>query len=85
MLTNLQNDNINTRANIMCFVEVLMDVANREGQQVYLRMLQRDMIQIVSTITPDDGVSAINVPLTRKVGREYGRPPMQARFWLTLT
>ena len=67
MLTFLQN-NLNTRANIMYFLEHFLDAAQKDGARDYIRMMQRDIIRVVDAVAPDDGSGATNVGVVRKVG-----------------
>lgn len=60
---------MNTRANIMYFVEHLCDTANKEGHDDYVRMMQRDILRIVDAVAPEDGSGAANVKVVRKVRR----------------
>lgn len=64
---------MNTRANIMYFIEHFLDQASKEGQPDYVRMMQRDIIRVVDAVAPDDGSGAANVKVVRKV----------SRIWLT--
>lgn len=58
---------MNTRANIMYFIEHFLDSAKREGHLAYIRMMQRDIIRVVDAVAPDDGTGAANVRVVRKV------------------
>lgn len=58
---------MNTRANIMYFVEHLCDTAHKEGHEDYVRMMQRDILRIVDAVAPEDGSGAANVKVVRKV------------------
>jgi len=58
---------MNVRANIMYFIEYLCDVAKREKNTSYIRMMQRDILQIVDAVAPEDGSGAANVKVVRKV------------------
>lgn len=58
---------MNTRANIMYFVEHFMDAARKEGHSEYIHMMQRDIIRVVDAVAPDDGSGAANVRVVRKV------------------
>ena len=65
--TNQQN-NMNTRANIMYFIEHFLVMATKERHTDYVRMMQRDIIRIVDAVCPEDGSGAANVKVVRKVG-----------------
>lgn len=58
---------MNTRANIMYFIEHFLDMANKDGHVDYVRMMQRDIIRVVDAVAPDDGSGAANVKVVRKV------------------
>ncbi|GFP52241.1 CTD kinase subunit gamma [Trichoderma asperellum] len=60
-------NNMNTRANIMYFIEHFLDLAQRDGHSDYIRMMQRDIIRVVDAVAPDDGSGAANVKVVRKV------------------
>lgn len=62
---------MNTRANIMYFIEHFLDQASREGQPDYVRMMQRDIIRVVDAVAPDDGSGAANVKVVRKVSTTH--------------
>ena len=59
---------MNTRANIMYFIEHFLDLA-KQGHGEYVRMMQRDIIRVVDAVAPDDGSGATNVKVVRKVSR----------------
>lgn len=58
---------MNTRANIMYFIEHFLELANKDGHDDYVRMMQRDIIRVVDAVAPDDGSGAANVQVVRKV------------------
>lgn len=66
MITDLQN-NMNTRANIMYFIEHFLEMAQKDGNVEYVRMIQRDIIRVVDAVAPDDGSGAANVKVVRRV------------------
>lgn len=57
---------MNTRANIMYFIEHFLDSAQRDGHVDYVRMMERDIIRVVDAVAPDDGSGAANVKVVRK-------------------
>ncbi|KAL2271785.1 hypothetical protein VTJ83DRAFT_1156 [Remersonia thermophila] len=67
ILEQLETNNMNTRANIMYFIEHFLDMAPRGVQDEYVRMMQRDIIRVVDAVVPDDGSGAANVKVVRKV------------------
>ncbi|EEU46582.1 uncharacterized protein NECHADRAFT_100194 [Fusarium vanettenii 77-13-4] len=67
VLEQLERNNMNTRANIMYFIEHFLDLAQRDGHTDYIRMMQRDIIRVVDAVAPDDGSGAANVKVVRKV------------------
>jgi hypothetical protein len=64
---DLFQNNMNTRANIMYFIEHFLDLAQKDGHYDYVRMIQRDIIRVVDAVAPDDGSGAANVKVVRKV------------------
>lgn len=58
---------VNTRANIMYFLEHFLDAARKDGDKGYVRMIQRDIIRVVEAVAPDDGSGAANVKIVRRV------------------
>ena len=66
---------MNTRANIMYFIEHFLDLA-KEGHADYIRMMQRDIIRVVDAVAPDDGSGAANVKVVRKVSKHA--PPLSS-------
>lgn len=58
---------MNTRANIMFFIEHFLDLSSKERGDNYVRMMQRDMLRIVDAVCPEDGSGAANVKVVRKV------------------
>lgn len=67
ILEQLERNNMNTRANIMYFIEHFLDMAHKDGHLEYVRMIQRDIIRVVDAVAPDDGSGAANVKVVRKV------------------
>lgn len=59
---------MNTRANIMFFIEHFLDLA-KDGHADYVRMMQRDIIRVVDAVAPDDGSGATNVKVVRRVSK----------------
>jgi CTD kinase subunit gamma len=58
---------MNSRANIMYFIEHFTDMATRENHMNYVRMIQRDILRIVDAVAPADGSGAANVKHVRRV------------------
>ncbi|GAB1320675.1 hypothetical protein MFIFM68171_10885 [Madurella fahalii] len=67
ILEQLERNNMNTRANIMFFIEHFLDMAHKDGHVDYVGMMQRDIIRVVDAVAPDDGSGAANVKVVRKV------------------
>ncbi|KAK0630833.1 CTD kinase subunit gamma CTK3-domain-containing protein [Bombardia bombarda] len=67
ILEQLERNNMNTRANIMYFIEHFLDLATSHGHVEYVKMMQRDIIRVVDAVAPDDGSGAANVRVVRKV------------------
>ena len=65
---------MNTKANIMYFVEQFLQLASKDGQDSYVRMMERDIIRVVDAVAPDDGTGSANVGVVRKV------PPLTRRI-----
>ena len=70
ILEQLERTNMNTRANIMFFIECLCEMAVKENgvgdasAMGYVRMLQRDILAVVECVVGDEGA---NVRVVRKV------------------
>lgn len=67
ILEQLENNNMNNRANIMYFLPALCDLAKARGELGYIRMMERDILRIIDFVAPDDGSGAANVKVVRKV------------------
>ncbi|OTB17696.1 hypothetical protein K445DRAFT_56290 [Daldinia sp. EC12] len=67
ILEQLEKTSMNTRANIMYFLEHLLEMASKDRQNQYVRMMQRDIIRVVDAVCPEDGSGAANVKVVRKV------------------
>ncbi|GAP86513.1 putative ctd kinase subunit gamma [Rosellinia necatrix] len=67
ILEQLEKTNMNTRANIMYFIEHLLEMATKERHNDYIRMMQRDIIRVVDAVCPENGSGAANVKVVRKV------------------
>lgn len=72
ILEQLERTNMNTRANIMFFIECLCEMAVKDAAGVsgeesamgFVRMLQRDILRVVECVV---GVEGANVRVVRKV------------------
>ncbi len=70
ILEQLERTNMNTRANIMFFIECLCEMAVKENgagdasAMGYVRMLQRDILAVVECVIGEEGA---NVRVVRKV------------------
>lgn len=61
---------MNTRANIMYFIDPFLELAEKERNgNDYIRRMQRDIIRVVDAVCPEDGSGAANVKVVRKVLR----------------
>ncbi|KAJ4356532.1 uncharacterized protein N0V89_004566 [Didymosphaeria variabile] len=67
ILEQLETSSLNTRANIMYFIETLTSLAKQEGALEFVRMMQRDILRVVDAVVPGDGSGAANVRVVRKV------------------
>lgn len=66
LIRPIQN-NMNTRANIMSFIEHFCEMATKEDHLPYVRMMQRDILRVVDAVVPPDGTGAANVKHVRRV------------------
>ena len=70
ILEQLERNNMNTRANIMFFIECLCEYAVKENNagdssaMGYVRMLQRDILAVVECVVGEEGA---NIRVVRKV------------------
>ena len=60
---------MNTRANIMYFIEPFLTLCSTSAFPDYIRMMQRDIVRVVDAVAPDDGSGAANVKVARQVLR----------------
>ncbi|VBB86992.1 Putative protein of unknown function [Podospora comata] len=67
ILEQLEKNNMNTRANIMYFIEHFLDLAQKESHPEYVVLMQRDIIRVVDAVAPEDGTGIANVKVARKV------------------
>ncbi|KAF2274494.1 uncharacterized protein EI97DRAFT_362861, partial [Westerdykella ornata] len=67
ILEQLEKTSMNTRANIMYFIEHLCALAQRENHPEYIRMMQRDIIRVIDAVCPLDGSGAANIRVVRRV------------------
>lgn len=58
---------MNTRANMMYFIEQFCELATKENHLPYVRMMQRDMLRVVDAVAPADGSGTANVKHIRRV------------------
>lgn len=58
---------MNTRVNMLYFIEVLCELSLKADYTGYVKMIQRDLLQIVDTVVPNDPEGAANVGTVRKV------------------
>jgi CTD kinase subunit gamma len=76
ILEQLERTNMNTRANIMFFIECLCELAVKENgaggdgsAMGFVRMLQRDILRVVECVVGDEGA---NVRVVRRVSGGMG-------------
>ncbi|KAI1330318.1 CTD kinase subunit gamma CTK3-domain-containing protein [Xylariaceae sp. FL0255] len=69
ILEQLLKTNMNTRANIMYFIEHLLEMALKDHSNNYVGMMQRDIVKVVDAVCPEDGSGAANVKVVQKVLR----------------
>ncbi|KAI1866017.1 uncharacterized protein JN550_007995 [Neoarthrinium moseri] len=70
ILEQLERNSMNTRANIMYFIEPFLEMAEKEGDRSctdYIRRMQRDIMRVVDAVCPEDGSGAANTKVVRKV------------------
>jgi CTD kinase subunit gamma len=69
VLEQLENEenNINVRANIVYFLEDLVELARREKYYPYICMIERDFSKIIDHAIPLDGLGVVNVNCVRYV------------------
>jgi CTD kinase subunit gamma len=67
ILEQLERNNLNSRANIMYFLPALCDAAKAQNELTYVRMMERDILQIVDLVAPPQGGGAANVRVVRSV------------------
>ncbi|KXJ94666.1 CTD kinase subunit gamma CTK3-domain-containing protein [Microdochium bolleyi] len=67
ILEQLEKSNMNTRANIMFFIEHFLEMASKAPSDHYVHMMQRDIIRVVDAVCPEDGSGVANVKVVRKV------------------
>src|SRR5271156_4909887 len=73
ILENLERNNMNNRANIMFFLEHLIDLAIREEHHNYVEMVKRDIGKIVEAVAPGTGMGVgANVKVVRTVVGRLG-------------
>lgn len=53
----------------MYFLEHFLELAQREGHNDYVGMIQRDIIRVVDAVAPENGQGAANVKVVRRVLR----------------
>ena len=63
-----KSTSVNTRANILFFIEQLCDMARKDRQEEIIRMTQKELFRIVDAVAPPDGAGAANVKAVRQVG-----------------
>jgi len=71
IISDKAQNSMNNRANIMYFIEHLCDMAQRENHLNFVRMVQKDIFQIVDAVAPSDGAGAANVKVVRKVRFQF--------------
>ncbi|KAL7269940.1 hypothetical protein RUND412_007363 [Rhizina undulata] len=58
---------MNMRVNMLYFIEHLCEVSVKVEYEGYIKMVRRDLLQIVDCVVPDDPDSASNISAMRKV------------------
>lgn len=58
---------MNTRVNLLYFIEILCDLSPKAGFNGYIDMIKEDLFQIVNSVAPSDGTGAANTGTVRRV------------------
>ena len=67
ILEQLEQNNLNSRANIMYFLPALCEAASAAQAPIYVRMMERDVLRIVDLVAPPEGGGAANVRVVKSV------------------
>ncbi|KAM0693658.1 hypothetical protein Q7P36_006914 [Cladosporium allicinum] len=67
ILEQLEQNNLNSRANIMYFLPALCEAASAAQAPIYIRMVERDVLKIVDLVAPPLGGGAANVRVVKSV------------------
>ena len=58
---------MNTRVNLLYFIEVLCDIGNKQGFDGYMDMVRKDLFPIIENVVPRDRSGVANVGTARRV------------------
>lgn len=58
---------MNTRVNLLYFVEVLCDQGTKQSFDGYTKMIRKDLLPIFESVAPVDGSGVANVGTARRV------------------
>lgn len=58
---------MNTRVNLLYFIEILCETGNQHGFGSYTDMVRQDLIAIIERVVPTTGAGAANIGTVRRV------------------
>ena len=58
---------MNTRVNLLYFIEILCDLGSKQGFDGYMNMIRKDLFPIIENVVPADGSGVANVGTARRV------------------
>ncbi|KAI5811257.1 CTD kinase subunit gamma CTK3-domain-containing protein [Peziza echinospora] len=67
ILEQLASVPMNTRVNLLYFIEILCETGTRQSFDGYLKMIRQDLFPIIETVVPSDGSGAANTGTVRRV------------------
>ncbi|KAG5513553.1 hypothetical protein PMAC_000985 [Pneumocystis sp. 'macacae'] len=67
ILEELEHTSLNSRVNIIYFLETLCDYSYKNGCNSYISMIRKDIIKIVRAVAPPGPQGAANISAVRKV------------------
>ncbi|KAF8472104.1 CTD kinase subunit gamma CTK3-domain-containing protein [Kalaharituber pfeilii] len=67
ILEQLGSVPMNTRVNLLYFIEVLCETGTKQGFDGYMDMIRKDLFNIIENVVPRDGSGVANVGTARRV------------------
>jgi len=67
ILEQLASVPMNTRVNLLYFIEILCDLGSKQGFDGYMNMIRKDLFPIIENVVPADGSGVANVGTARRV------------------